>query len=213
MKESVNLYNDWFDYYHKERPAKPDSDKPLADKGNIFAERIANDYQLKQYKDLLDRWNSKSKMYCDKVKCKFISLLKFPFGGWMSEIVDGPNGANEEEEDDENNDTEMNIDENDDVTMITNSNDDSKNNSKKRLAEMKSLRKFYLPNVCFVLVDMFCKMNMNKDLIRLSDLIACENYKIYKLFDQKQLKVFLNKVCDASILLLDENGDYLGYNN
>jgi hypothetical protein len=41
------------------------------DQSNVFAERIAYDYQLKQYEDLLARWNSKAKIYCDKVRNKF----------------------------------------------------------------------------------------------------------------------------------------------
>lgn len=57
------------------------------DQTNIFAERIAFDYQVKQYEDLLVRWNSKAKIYCDKARSKFLALLKFPFGGWMSDIV------------------------------------------------------------------------------------------------------------------------------
>lgn len=58
------------------------------DQSNVFAERIAYDYQLKQYEDLLGRWSSKAKIYCDKARSKFMSLLKFPFGGWMVDTVD-----------------------------------------------------------------------------------------------------------------------------
>jgi hypothetical protein len=64
--EAVNIYNYWFEFYHREKPVKPmpKFDLELAqtnqqqsgmDQSNIFAERIAYDYQLKQYQDLLTR--------------------------------------------------------------------------------------------------------------------------------------------------------------
>ena len=97
--EAVNVYNEWFEFFHRERPARPVAKFDLEqaqlnqqqsglDQTNIFAERIAFDYQLKQYEDLLGRWSSKAKIYCDKARSKFMSLLKFPFGGWMVDIVD-----------------------------------------------------------------------------------------------------------------------------
>ena len=97
--EAVNVYNEWFEFFHRERPVRPVAKFDLEqaqlnqqqsglDQTNIFAERIAFDYQLKQYEDLLGRWSSKAKIYCDKARSKFMSLLKFPFGGWIVDIVD-----------------------------------------------------------------------------------------------------------------------------
>ena len=76
FKEAVNIYNNWFDFFHKEKPIKPlpkfDLDQAMfnqqqsgLDQSNVFAERIAYDYQLKQYEDLLVRWNSKARIICD----------------------------------------------------------------------------------------------------------------------------------------------------
>ena len=89
---------------------------------------------------------------------------------------------------------------------------DSKSEFQIRRSQMNSLRKLYLPNVCFVLSDMLCKMNLHKDIIKISDLIASENFKLYVLFEKNQWKCLINKNADASISLLDEGGDYLGYN-
>lgn len=89
---------------------------------------------------------------------------------------------------------------------------ETKNEGQIRRLQMKALRKMYLPNVCFVLTDMLSKMKFNKDLIKISDLIASENYMLYVLFEAKQMKCLISKVADASICLLDEGGDYLGYN-
>ena len=169
-------------------------------------------------------------LYSEKAKAKFFSVLKFPFGGWMCEIknydVDDmiDDDLDEENEDEQHSDenNENHISEDDD--MNTDEAMDSSKKAKKsqqgrnlknqhalKLKELNSMRKIYLPNICFLLLDMFIKMNLNKDLIRLTDLISAETYKIYALFEKQQLKCFLNKTADASIILLDANSDYLGY--
>ena len=181
------------------------------DQSNIFAERIAYEYQLKQYEDLLSRWNSKAKIYCDKVRVKFNSLLKFPFGGWMIDVQQTESSDDISEDEDEE---EQNINDSDtEMRMAEETNDSAKQVSETRLRQrqIKSLRRLYLPNICFVLTDMLAKMKLHKDLIRVSDIIASEQYKLYALFESKQLKCFLNKVADASICLLDEGCDFLGY--
>jgi nuclear pore complex protein Nup107 len=225
--EAVNIYNDWFEFYHREKPVKPmpKFDLDLAqtnqqqsgmDQSNIFAERIAYDYQLKQYQDLLTRWNSKAKIYCDKSRLKFYSLLKFPFLGWMVDIKQSEsfNISDDDDDDDDDNESEeesgdaiMNEDGGDSVMKST----EPVNENKQRLKQMKNLRRVYLPNVCFVLIDMLSKMKLNKELIRVSDVVAAEHYKLYTLFDTKQIKCLLNKIADASIALLDEDSDLLGY--
>lgn len=209
--EAVNVYNEWFEFFHREKPVKPvpkfDLDQAQLnqqqsglDQSNVFAERIAYDYQLKQYEDLLGRWNSKAKIYCDKARSKFMSLLKFPFGGWMVDTVDPEADENMEDE----------VDELDGDSMMQPA--ETRNEGQIRRLQMKALRKMYLPNVSFVLTDMLSKMKFNKDLIKISDLVASENYKLYTLFEAKQMKCLISKVADASICLLDEGGDYLGYN-
>lgn len=219
--DAVNAYNDWFDFFHKEKPVKPlpkfDLDQAQLnqqqsglDQTNIFAERIAFDYQLKQYDDLLVRWNSKARVYSDKVRSKFMSILKFPFGGWMIDVQD----SSSETAEDTNiqmagtsSDSDADMDEMDGDSVMQ----PAGGESQLRKLQMKALKKLYLPNICFVLVDMLAKMKHNKELIRTSDLVASESYKLYELFDNRQLKCFISKVADASICLL-EDGDYFGYN-
>jgi nuclear pore complex protein Nup107 len=226
--EAVNIYNDWFEFYHREKPVKPmpKFDLDLAqtnqqqsgmDQSNIFAERIAYDYQLKQYQDLLTRWNSKAKIYCDKSRLKFYSLLKFPFLGWMVDIKQSESFNISDDDDDDDDDNDESEEESGDAIMNEDDGDsvmtsaEPVNESKQRLKQMKNLRRVYLPNVCFVLIDMLSKMKLNKELIRVSDVVASEHYKLYTLFDTKQIKCFLNKIADASIALLDEDSDLLGY--
>ena len=58
---------------------------------------------------------------------------------------------------------------------------------------------------------MLDKMELHRDLLRLSDLIAAEDHCLYKLFDAGKLSSLLSRLADASIRLLDSNKDYLGY--
>lgn len=206
MKESINLYNEWFEIFHKEKPCKSISKyMDSVHYERTFAEKISSDYEKKNLEDNSFRWYSKALKYCEQVKDKFMSVLKFPLGGWMCDIKDlddSLNGSKEIEMNEEN----MNIEFNETV------NENTRNvETKRRKIQMEELRKFYLPNMCFILLDMMTKMNLNKDLIRLSELIACETYNLYSLFDNQQLKILLNKIADSSIILLDSNKDYLGF--
>jgi hypothetical protein len=215
------LYNEWFEYFHKEKPVKPGS-KQETERNNqtggmdqTFAERMAHDYQMKQYEDLSNRWYAKALLYSEKVRVKLFSVLKFPMGGWMIDIEDDSSDLIDEDNDDE---AENSMEEDLDMDGTSSLSRGKSNpralliDAQTRSAQLLGLRKFYLPNICFVLTDMLGKMNQNKELIRLTDLVASENYRIYELFEKAQLRSFLNKVANASINLLDSNIDYLGYN-
>ncbi|CAF0971958.1 unnamed protein product [Brachionus calyciflorus] len=211
--ESINLYNDWFDYFHKEKPIKPVSkyESETTHYEQSFAEKMTLDFEMKQYEDLSSRWYSKALLYSEKVKAKFFAVLKFPFGGWMCDVKKIEDLIEQDSESDEETNMEeetMNTEESE-MRQVSVSN--KKLEIRRRKAQMEELRKIYLPNICFVLLDVLSKMNLNKDLIRLSDLVASENFKLYTLFDNQQLRCLLNKLADSSINLLDSNKDYLGY--
>lgn len=231
-KEAIKFYNEWFEYFHKEKPQKPTTttsampiDQQQANEVSgggekTFAERMTHDYQLKQYDDLLARWYSKAALYCERVRAKFIGVLKFPHGGWMCDLNLGggeDDGLHSEEDDDEEAAAALSDDEN----MSDDQDDDVEHNTKPRTGgkkqqrreQMHELRKLYLPTICFAMLDTLNKMNMNKELIKLADLVAAKNYKLYDLFEIEQLRCWLFKFADASISLIDANSDYLGYNN
>jgi hypothetical protein len=212
-----------------------------------FAERIAQDYQLKQYEDLKNRWYNATLSRTDKVKGKLYGLLRYPMGGWMvdmkqsqlssenitskadreniemeedsDEMTDDENGSElesdyYEEENDEDNTQEdsmnLDMDESDfDSVMSKKGKENSRalqnkrNQLKKRKRQLIALRRLYLPNLCFVLIDMLSKMDLNTELIRVNDVITSETYGLASLFEKNQLKSFLSKVADTSIALLD----------
>ena len=121
-------------------------------------------------------------MYQEKVKAKFFGVLKFPFGGWM---VDVDRNAEFQIDDEGENDDEL-IDDEDQMSDEDNEQQDGTkiSSTKQRKLDnqrrkcLQNMRKIYLPNICFVLLDMLSKMNLNKELIRLSDLVASDNYKL-----------------------------------
>jgi hypothetical protein len=178
-----------------------------------FAERMAHDYQMKQYEDLSNRWYAKALLYSEKVRAKLFTVLKFPMGGWMTDMEDET--ASDDLIDEDNEDETNNEMDDEDVDMGRGGVRSTKLtlvDAQARSAQLLGIRKFYVPSICFVLVDMLGKMNLNKELIRLSDIVAAEDYRLYEMFEKAQLRSFLNKVANASINLLDSNLDYLGYN-
>jgi hypothetical protein len=197
----MSLFNEWFEHYSK-KPVKfsaPGSTETSSTTGVSFSDRITQDFQLKQHDDLVAKWSARSMSLCEKAQTKFMNVLTFPNGGWMR---DQPIKTQDSEE---NLAAEVSEDE-DEIEL-----DEAKREEKLRKRQMTALRKLYVPYVCFVLCEMLNKLNWNKELIRLGDMIACENYKLYELFDQSQLKCVLIKFADASIKLIDDNVDFLGY--
>lgn len=213
-KDAIKLYNEWFEYFYKEKPQKPTNlsnlsqlsqDQTISSQEKTFAERMTQNYQLKQYDDLTARWFSKALLYCEKVRAKFFAVLKFPYGGWMCDLQ--PN--------DDFSDDDDYAQSSDEERMLDDDAYGKELNLKgtaKRQQELNALRKLYLPNICFVMLDMLSKMNLNKELIKITDLVATKTYKLYELFDEEQLKCFANKIAESSISLVDSNFDYLGYN-
>lgn len=201
----MSLFNEWFEHYSK-KPAKisvPGSVETSSTTGVSFSERITQDFQQKQHDDLITKWGAKSMSLCEKAQVKFMNVLTFPNGGWMR---DQPIKQGNDNEEILAGDVEVSDDEEESTEM-----DEARREEKLRKKQMRALRKLYVPYVCFVLCEMLNKLNLNKELIRLSDTIACENYKLYELFDQSQLKCLLIKFADASIKLIDDNVDFLGY--
>ena len=85
--EGIGLHNDWFEFYHRERPVKPGTgaDEKVHREASerSFAERMTLDYEHKQYDDLKARWHAKALLYAQRCRAKLMAVLRFPFGGWM----------------------------------------------------------------------------------------------------------------------------------
>ena len=195
----MNCFNEWIEFYNQ-KPTKFSNNSLInIQSTGSFADRMAYDYQQKQFDDSVSKWNSKALQLCNEVKEKFLNILTFPKGGWMIDIFENVDNQNELEEDSMN--------------SSNSSNESSNEENKIRKIQMDALRKLYIPYICIILCEMFSKMNLNKELIQVSDIVATELYGLYDLFDSSQLKSLLNKIAAATVQLLENNkSDFLGYN-
>jgi hypothetical protein len=200
----MTAFNEWVELFNQ----KPIKSSPLDAEhstASSFADRMAVDYQQKQFDDLISKWNSKAHQFCCKVKEKFFNILTFPTGGWMIDMSE-----DEGLKDDKSIEENAMEDDDDDDTM--NGSSCSKRDDAVRKSQLHALRKLYIPYICLILCEMLSKMGLNKELIRVGDIVASELYKLYDLFDLSQMKCFLNKIAAASVQLLEINkSDFLGY--
>ena len=115
---------------------------------------MAYDYQLKQYDDLSARWYSKAFLFSEKVKTKFFSVLKFPFGGWMCEIkdfnsIDTIEDEMNDDEDllsDENNENNISNDEDDQLMNTGEAHESRRQTRKEKMTELKEKQNIPIPN-------------------------------------------------------------------
>ena len=115
--EAIGLHNDWFEFYHRERPVKPSSADGSEEVHRVasersFAERMTLDYEHKQYEDLKARWHAKALLYAERCKAKFMAVLRFPFGGWMvdaerSDEDESETSSDADDDDHDDDDTQM----------------------------------------------------------------------------------------------------------
>jgi nuclear pore complex protein Nup107 len=199
--EGINCFNEWFEGFNQKPAKQAEAESSLSINTTTsttlsFSDRITYDYQQKQYDDQLAKWSAKTQQLCDKAKKKLYGILMFPNGGWMTDALK---------------DSLIDDDDEDERMMTGDGDDESARNDKVRLSQMHALRKFYIPYMCFVLCEMLNKSNLNKEQLKLVDLIASENYKLYELFDKAQLRTLLLKSANASIHLLDTKFDFMGY--
>ena len=74
------------------------------------------------------------------------------------------------------------------------------------------LRTIYIPNMCFLLYSLLKDCGYYQSCLRISNLIASEDYKLYQLFNTQDSKRFLSLMKEASVLLSERKEiDYLGY--
>lgn len=184
----MSTFNEWFDNHNK-RPQKTTTDLQVSS----FSDRITQDFHQKQFESLVAQWEFKSKTLCDKALRKFMNVLTFPNGGWMIDQTDNDEEHNTSDE------------------FESDRSKEARQEDKHRHKQMETLRKLFIPYVCFVLCEMLYKMNQHKEVIRLSDIIASEHYKLFELFDPNQLRNLLNKFTDSSIQLVDSKYDIFGY--
>ncbi|OXB72966.1 UNVERIFIED_CONTAM: hypothetical protein H355_006506 [Colinus virginianus] len=80
-----------------------------------------------------------------------------------------------------------------------------------RTHQMLLLRKLCLPTMCFLLHTVLHSTGQYQECLRLADMVASERHKLYVVFSKEELRKFLQKLRDSSLMLLDQDLDPLGY--
>ncbi|XP_041935960.1 nuclear pore complex protein Nup107 isoform X2 [Alosa sapidissima] len=80
-----------------------------------------------------------------------------------------------------------------------------------RAHQMSVLRKLSLPMMAFLLQTVLQKTQRHQENLRLADIIASEQHRLYEVFSKDELHNFLQRLRESSLLLLDKGLDPLGY--
>ncbi|XP_076635424.1 nuclear pore complex protein Nup107 [Colletes latitarsis] len=82
---------------------------------------------------------------------------------------------------------------------------------KSRDRQMEKLRELCIPKITLLLHSVMSEMNEHAGCIQLADILASEQYQLYKVFQKDRLCEVFKKICESSIILMDEKKDPWGY--
>ncbi|OAD62237.1 hypothetical protein WN48_06878 [Eufriesea mexicana] len=77
--------------------------------------------------------------------------------------------------------------------------------------QMEKLRELCIPKITLLLHSVMSEMNEHADCIQLADLLASEQYQLYKVFQKERLREVFKKICESSLVLMDQKKDPWGY--
>ncbi|KAG7320613.1 hypothetical protein KOW79_016466 [Hemibagrus wyckioides] len=80
-----------------------------------------------------------------------------------------------------------------------------------RSIQMALLRRLCLPMMTFLLLTVLQRTERHQESLRLADIIASDQHRLYEVFSKDELQKFLQKIRESSLLLLDKGLDPLGY--
>ncbi|KAJ8245281.1 hypothetical protein GJAV_G00269060 [Gymnothorax javanicus] len=80
-----------------------------------------------------------------------------------------------------------------------------------RSHQMRLLRQLCLPMMTFLLQSVLHSTEQYQECLRLADIIASDQHRLYQVFSKDELCKFLQKLRESSLLLLDQGLDPLGY--
>ncbi|XP_033310230.1 nuclear pore complex protein Nup107 isoform X1 [Bombus bifarius] len=77
--------------------------------------------------------------------------------------------------------------------------------------QMEKLRQLCIPKVTLLLHSVMTEMNEHAECIQLADILASEQYQLYKVFQKGRLREVFKKICESSLVLMDQKKDPWGY--
>lgn len=145
-----------------------------------FTEKVAYEHKKAQYNIEMERWTSTMQHHTKAVKQLLFNVLLFPDGGWL---VDSNNNNNDEP-----------------CTPEEISRDH----------QMEKLREVCIPKITLLLHSVMSEMNEHAECIQLADILASEQYQLYKVFQKGRLREVFKKICESSLVLMDQKKRSLG---
>ncbi|XP_076244660.1 nuclear pore complex protein Nup107 [Calliopsis andreniformis] len=80
-----------------------------------------------------------------------------------------------------------------------------------RERQMEKLRELCIPKITLLLHSVMSEMNEHAECIQLADVLASEQYQLYKVFPKSRLREVFKKICESSLVLMDQKKDPWGY--
>ncbi|KAK0165313.1 hypothetical protein PV328_003837 [Microctonus aethiopoides] len=80
-----------------------------------------------------------------------------------------------------------------------------------RKHQLDKLRNLCIPKVTLLLLTVMSEMNEHSACIELADILASEQYKLYTVFSKDAMREIYKKICESSVVLMDQKKDAWGY--
>ncbi|XP_015432951.1 PREDICTED: nuclear pore complex protein Nup107 [Dufourea novaeangliae] len=77
--------------------------------------------------------------------------------------------------------------------------------------EMEKLRQLCISKITLLLHSVMSEMNEHANCIQLADILASEQYQLYNVFQKSRLREIFKKICESSLVLMDQKKDPWGY--
>ncbi|KTG04528.1 hypothetical protein cypCar_00008748 [Cyprinus carpio] len=147
-------------------------------------EKVAHEMKEAEYKIEYENWQGRLGALTEDVKERIYNVLLFVDGGWMVDVRE--------------------------VNMFSIRLQDTEEDSE-RAHQMTLLRRLCLPMMSFLLLTVLQRTERHQESLRLADIIASDQHRLYEVFSKDELQKFLQKMRESSLLLLDKGLDPLGY--
>lgn len=205
---------------------------------NRLSDRVAYEQAVKQYEQELESWHQQIQNQATLTSEKMISFLRFPEGIWInvddlslmknfgdtdsdgctSEATTNPKmetQIGQMIDDEVNSENEVN---NINLVISAETNFMSKIQLERkqqdwtlRAAQLDGLRRIYVPQFVFLLFSVYVNSGRLSECLRIADIVANEQSRLYSTFTNDQIVDLLNKLREISIEILNQSSDPLGY--
>ncbi|MGH0138585.1 UNVERIFIED_CONTAM: hypothetical protein FKN15_026490 [Acipenser sinensis] len=205
--EAHEAFNEWFK--HMNSPPQ----KPTLSSQAKFTETVAHEMKEKEYELDCRNWKGRLEALTDDVRDRIYNVLLFVDGGWMVDVreMDCRNWKGRLEAlTDDVRDRIYNVLLFVDGGWMVDVREDAEADPE-RSHQMTLLRRLCLPMMAFLLHSVLHSTEQHQECLRLADIVSSEQQKLYQVFSKEELRKFLRKLRESSLLLLDKDLDPLGY--